>query len=100
MHYDIIGLNDAAHGDYTGDFVTYKNMGSVFNQGIDAAVKWSDTKGDFSYSVGANVLWSKNKGSGMGPGASRRDLPLHRGKQHGCHVRICGRRPVRQGCGH
>lgn len=61
MHYDIIGLNDAAHGDYTGDFVTYKNMGSVFNQGIDAAVKWSDTKGDFSYSVGANVLWSKNK---------------------------------------
>lgn len=60
-HYDIIGLNDAAHGDYIGDFVTYKNMGSVFNQGIDAAVEWTDSKGDFTYSVGANVLWSKNK---------------------------------------
>ena len=61
MHYDIIGLNDAEHGDYIGDFVTYKNMGSVFNQGIDASARWTETIGDFSYSIGANVLWSKNK---------------------------------------
>ena len=60
-HYDIIGLNDATYGGYTGDFVTYANMGSVLNEGVEAQARWQDKAGDFSYSIGANVLWSRNK---------------------------------------
>ena len=36
-------------------------MGSVFNHGLEGMIRWSDTVNEWSYSVGANVIWSKNK---------------------------------------
>ena len=60
-HYDIIGLNDATYGGYVGDYVTHSNMGTVLNEGVEAQARWQDKTGDFSYSIGANVLWSRNK---------------------------------------
>lgn len=58
---NIIGLNSAEFGDVLGTFVSYKNIGSVKNYGVDAYVQWSDRVGDISYQVGANVVWSRNK---------------------------------------
>ena len=36
-------------------------MGTVLNEGVEAQARWQDKTGDFSYSIGANVLWSRNK---------------------------------------
>ena len=36
-------------------------MGSVLNHGIEGMFTWSDRINDWSYSVGANFVWSKNK---------------------------------------
>lgn len=58
---NIIGLNTSDYADVLGTFVSYKNIGSVKNHGVDAYVQWSDRIGDVSYQVGANVVWSKNK---------------------------------------
>ena len=60
-HTDIIGSVDASYGDYTGNFTYQDNMGSVLNHGIEGMFTWSDRINDWSYSVGANFVWSKNK---------------------------------------
>lgn len=61
IHKDIIGSVDADYGDYVGDFKYLDNVGSVFNQGVEGMIRWSDTRNDWSYSVGANVVMTKNK---------------------------------------
>lgn len=58
---NIIGRNDAIYADMLGPFVSFSNMGKVRNNGIDAYLQWNDRNGDFSYQVGANITWSKNK---------------------------------------
>lgn len=58
---NIIGMNSAAYADVLGTFISYENIGKVKNHGFDVNVEWSDKSGDISYSVGANLLWSKNK---------------------------------------
>ena len=37
------------------------NGGDVRNQGIELGITWTDKIGDFSYSVGANIAYNKNK---------------------------------------
>ncbi|MFI3305001.1 MAG: SusC/RagA family TonB-linked outer membrane protein [Rikenellaceae bacterium] len=44
-----------------GGYIEVDNVGSIRNQGIDAAIEWSQRKGDLNYSVGLNLLISKNK---------------------------------------
>jgi TonB-linked SusC/RagA family outer membrane protein len=39
----------------------YVNGGDVENKGVEVAVNWKDKMGDFTYSVGANVAFNKNK---------------------------------------
>lgn len=58
---NIIGLNTAAYADILGTFISYENIGKVKNHGFDVNIEWSDKLGDFSYSIGGNLLWSKNK---------------------------------------
>ena len=58
---NIIGVQSNTYADVLGNFISYRNIGKVRNNGIDAYVQWSDRNGDFSYQVGANVTWSKNK---------------------------------------
>lgn len=58
---NIIGSNSAQQANVIGDFVSFANIGKVRNYGIDANMQWGDRNGDFSYQVGANLTWSKNK---------------------------------------
>lgn len=58
---NIIGIQGSAYADVLGNFVSYHNIGKVRNNGIDAYVQWNDRNGDFSYQVGVNITWSKNK---------------------------------------
>ena len=37
------------------------NVGITTNQGYELVVNWSDKKGDFIYSIGADLSWSRNK---------------------------------------
>ncbi len=37
------------------------NGGDVRNQGVELGITWNDKVGDFSYSVGANMAYNKNK---------------------------------------
>lgn len=58
---NIIGVQSINYADVLGDFVSFRNIGKVRNNGIDAYIQWNDRNGDFAYQVGANVIWSKNK---------------------------------------
>lgn len=58
---DIIGSNSSQYFSILGPFTSVYNMGAVSNQGIDVELSWNDRIGDFSYQVGANMIWSKNK---------------------------------------
>ncbi len=58
---DIISRN-AELSSALGDFYWFSNVADVSNQGVDAYLRWSDRVGsDFSYAVGVNFLYSKNK---------------------------------------
>ena len=58
---DIIGTVGASYGGYVGDFSCQDNMGEVHNRGIEVLLNWKDRVGDFSYSVGVNCVYTKNK---------------------------------------
>lgn len=58
---DIIGAVGASYGDYVGDFTYQDNMGEVHNYGVEAMLDWKDRVGGFSYSVGMNYIYTKNK---------------------------------------
>ena len=51
----------ATYSSIVGDFNGNANLGRVSNHGVDAQLNWTDHKGDFSYRIGANALWSVNK---------------------------------------
>lgn len=58
---DIIGFNKSQYAGMVGPFISYSNMGEVKNHGFEGMVNWSDKAGDFSYKLGLNFIWSKNK---------------------------------------
>lgn len=58
---DIIGINSSKYAGYIGKYMMYENMGKVTNQGVDAYITWNDRVNRFSYSVGFNFVYSKNK---------------------------------------
>ena len=58
---DIIGYKSSDYAGYVGIFHSNTNMGTVANQGIEGTIAWGDKAGDFSYNVGLNFIWSKNK---------------------------------------
>lgn len=58
---DIICSQTAQHFGVTGDFVSLANGGQIRNMGVDVALHWNQKKGDFTYMVGLNALWSQNK---------------------------------------
>ena len=52
--------------DWSGLQTFYSNIGRMVNQGVDANLVFSDRKGDFGYSVFANLLYAKNRILEMG----------------------------------
>ncbi|OWW27403.1 SusC/RagA family TonB-linked outer membrane protein [Zobellia sp. OII3] len=39
----------------------FQNVGKVENKGLEIELNWQDSKGDFSYGIGANAAFVKNK---------------------------------------
>jgi hypothetical protein len=59
---NIIGINSGKYAAVGGNFIPYENIGQVMNQGFDGAISWNDRIGDdFTYNVGFNFTYSKNK---------------------------------------
>lgn len=58
---NIINRGSTIFSSVVGDFFKYQNIGSVRNQGVDFNIYWTDKAGDFSYRIGLNAIWSKNK---------------------------------------
>lgn len=59
---NIIGVRTLDFMSTIGGYAVASNMGNVKNQGVDASFVWADTPTrDFSYRVGLNFLYSKNK---------------------------------------
>lgn len=59
---DIIGTMNSMYASYVGPYTRCENLGKVTNQGVEAYVSWSDSPvRDFSYEVGVNLTYSKNK---------------------------------------
>ena len=56
----------------------YFNAGLVENQGHEVAIQWQDTKQDFTYSIGVNMSFNRNKVKQVGdqPGATTIDKGL------------------------
>lgn len=52
--------------DYDGNQTYYSNIGKMFNHGVDASFIFSDTRGDFGYSVFGNFLFARNRILEMG----------------------------------
>lgn len=44
-----------------GTDAALKNAGSVSNKGVELAVKWIESRGNFSYSIGGNIAYNKNE---------------------------------------
>ena len=58
---EIIGGNSSQYFSVLGPFTSLYNMGAVRNNGIEFEISWYDHIGEFSYQVGTNMIWSKNK---------------------------------------
>jgi TonB-linked SusC/RagA family outer membrane protein len=61
FRYNIIQKVSSIYSMMYGGFYPYTNWGKTLNQGIEAELRYSERKGDFSYLVGANIIYSKNK---------------------------------------
>lgn len=60
--WDIIGTNSSHYTDMIGDYLYAENRAEVKNQGVEASISWFDSPiKDFSYEVGLNLTFSKNK---------------------------------------
>lgn len=55
-----LGIIPAIYGVSQGS-VPPANVGITSNKGYELALNWADKKGDFIYSVGADVSWFRNK---------------------------------------
>lgn len=61
LRYDIIQFASAVYPQLYGRWYPHMNLGEVNNQGVELQVNWREQFDDFSYDIGANVLWSKNE---------------------------------------
>ena len=62
MIYNVALPASAGIGNYNGDpFSAVVNIGKISNNGFEFVADWNDKIGDFSYSVGANASFNKNK---------------------------------------
>jgi len=61
LRYDIIQYASAVYPELYGKWYPYLNIGEVKNQGFELQVNWREQFDDFSYDIGANVLWSDNE---------------------------------------
>ncbi len=59
--YDMIGQVDEQYSSMFGPFKYYTNYEEVTNNGVELDIDYVNTAGDFSYRVGANLTYSKNK---------------------------------------
>ena len=46
--------------------IPVQNAGSVNNKGIELQINWKEKKGDFSYEIGGNISFIKNKVTSLG----------------------------------
>lgn len=58
---DIIQKVTAEYSAAYGGILPFENFGEVALNGVEGMVDWREQMGDFSYSVGANVVYSKNR---------------------------------------
>lgn len=59
---NIIGTRTLDFASTVGGYTVVSNMGKVRNQGVDVTLAWADAPStDFSYRIGLNFLYSKNK---------------------------------------
>ena len=62
MIYNVALPASAGIGNYNGDpFSAVVNIGKISNNGFEFVADWNDKIGDFSYSIGANASFNKNK---------------------------------------
>ena len=62
MIYNVALPVSAGIGNYNGDpYSAVVNIGEISNKGFEFVADWNDKIGDFSYSVGANASFNKNK---------------------------------------
>jgi TonB-linked SusC/RagA family outer membrane protein len=59
--YDMINWVDETYSSLQGAFSAYTNYQEVANQGVELDIDYMNTVGDFSYRLGANLTYSKNK---------------------------------------
>ena len=57
---NILTPKQASVPDYTGVILPDQNIGEISNQGVELSINHSNTVGDFSYSVGGNITYTKN----------------------------------------
>jgi TonB-dependent starch-binding outer membrane protein SusC len=53
-------INPSTLASY-GTNAPYINGGDVSNKGVELALAWTDNRGDFNYSIGANMAYNKNE---------------------------------------
>ena len=62
LSYDQIQLVDMTHSGVYGGLYSYSNFGKVSNSGFELEARWTNkTVGGLSYSVGGNMMYTKNK---------------------------------------
>lgn len=62
MIYNVALPVSAGIGNYNGDpYDAVVNIGKISNKGFEFVADWNDKIGDFSYSVGANASFNRNK---------------------------------------
>lgn len=59
---DIITVDNIKYAAIGGNYIPYENVGEVLNRGVDASISWNSKVGkDFTYNVGFNITYTKNK---------------------------------------
>jgi len=62
LSFDQIEKADAIYSSLYGSLFPYTNLGKVANQGVEIELRWTETtNGGLRYSIGGNMLYSKNK---------------------------------------
>ena len=62
LSFDQIQKIDALYSSVYGGLYPYANFGKVVNQGVELEIRWTNkTAGGLGYSLGGNMLYSKNK---------------------------------------
>ncbi len=61
FRYDIIQSPGYRYSITSGDLYPQINQGETLNRGVEAMINWKDVIGDLNYSIGGNIIYSKNK---------------------------------------